>query len=200
MSSQTHVPAQQKEKIPLQRPRRQRLPRKINYFQFPYAVGEFFSEPTIELAQLCEVHPWLHELEKGDNVDLQGLRKEFLRDGHIFMSALGKFLDAKKWHEFVITLTMIEDDGTLLVRLLNYVFSDGVRRRGGWLADNQEQYRFKLLRNLDISEESQDEVHMPYHRILQAIKLRCTEWSVVSSKWLGCIQRFYREKQQTNSS
>lgn len=117
MSSQGQAPAQRMDKKPLPPPPRFRLgaahpastrrtPGDSDFIFFPIELGQFFTESKNELEQLREVHPWLHELDKDNEVDFRSLRQAFLTDGHTFMSALGKFLNAKKWQEFVITYAL----------------------------------------------------------------------------------------------
>jgi hypothetical protein len=152
--------------------------------RLPVELGEFFKESKNKLEQLREVHPWLYELDKTYEVDLSSLRQAFLTDGHTFMSALGEFLNARKWQEFVL-LTCAYDTthGPVLLGLLNVVYCANAPLTG--VSINIPEKRWSVPNSVSVSDEGQT----PYSRLLQAIKSRRVDSVPFHPRYVGGTQK-----------
>jgi len=190
MPPQEEAPAQRGDTSPSPPPsgshlaRTREPPGDNSLMRLPVELGEFFQESKNKLDQLREVHPWLCELDKTNELDLSSLRQEFLTDGHTFMSALGKFLNARKWQEFVIcTCNYDSTHGPVLRELLNIFYCAGAPPTR--VSINILEKRRSVLNSVSVSDEGQT----PYSRLEQAIKSRRVDSVPFHPRYVGRTQK-----------
>ncbi|KAL2678994.1 hypothetical protein Neosp_009749 [[Neocosmospora] mangrovei] len=143
-----------------------------SWIPLPNELLGCFPEWDDKLKQLQKQHPWLQKLDE-ELPDLSELRHEFYTDGYIFMSVLDKFLNVRKWQEFMLSTctaySKTDRDGRYSPVLLALLQS--AQNSPRFFPKNYELPQEEILKVLE-RQEVTTEKHASF---INAIKARCTQ-------------------------